>query len=73
MRNRWWPVSWGKRFNGEVRFQRAFRALLPLPEEAVSSLARAVEYAENCKKPVGKIPKFPDIERGKARRIIEKQ
>jgi len=29
----------------------------PFPEEAVSSLARAVEYAENCKKPVGEVPK----------------
>jgi acetyltransferase len=44
----------------------------PFPEEAVSALARAVEYAENIKKPVGVIPRFPGIERGKARRIIEK-
>jgi acetyltransferase len=44
----------------------------PFPEEAVSALARAVEYAENRKKPVGEIPKFQGIERGKARRIIEK-
>ncbi len=44
----------------------------PFPEEAVASLARAVEYAENCKKPVGEIPKFPGLQRGKARRIIDK-
>ena len=44
----------------------------PFPEEAVSALARAVDYAENCRKPVGEIPKFEGIQRGKAHRIIER-
>jgi acetate---CoA ligase (ADP-forming) len=43
----------------------------PFPEEAVAALARAVEYAENRRKPVGEILKFEGIQRGKARRIIE--
>ena len=43
----------------------------PFPEEAVAALARSVEYAENCRKPVGEIPKFSGIQRGKAHRIIE--
>jgi acetyltransferase len=44
----------------------------PFPEEAVSALARAVEYSENLHKPIGTFPKLEGIERGKARRIIEK-
>ena len=44
----------------------------PFPEEAVSALARAVEYSENLRKPAGTFPKLEGIERGKARRIIEK-
>jgi acetyltransferase len=44
----------------------------PFPEEAVSALARAVEYSENVRKPVGNFPKLEGIERGKARKIIER-
>jgi acetyltransferase len=43
----------------------------PFPEEAVAALARAVEYAENRRKPIGEIPKFQGIQRGKAHRIIK--
>ena len=43
----------------------------PFPEEAISALARAVEYAETRRKPVGKIIKFHGLQRGKAQRIIK--
>lgn len=43
----------------------------PFPEEAVAALARAMDYAENQRKPVGSVPKFEGIERAKARRLIE--
>jgi acetyltransferase len=44
----------------------------PFPEEAVSALARGAEYAENRRKPIGKIPKIQGLLRGKARRIINR-
>jgi acetyltransferase len=44
----------------------------PFPEEAVAALARAVEYAENRRKPAGKIIKFQGIQRSKAHRIVER-
>jgi acetyl coenzyme A synthetase (ADP forming)-like protein len=62
--------------------QRGFKAKLgssgrfvpsyPFPEEAVSALARAVEYAEMRRKPAGKIPEFQGINRSEAREIIGK-
>jgi acetate---CoA ligase (ADP-forming) len=62
--------------------QRGFKAKLgskdhfvpsyPFPEEAISGLARAVEYAEIRRKPEGKIPEFTGIEKEKAREIIRK-
>lgn len=42
----------------------------PFPEEAIAALARAVEYAETLKRPVGKIIQFKDIQRDRAREII---
>ncbi|MEJ2739853.1 MAG: acetate--CoA ligase family protein, partial [Dehalococcoidia bacterium] len=40
------------------------------PEEAISALARAVEYAEARQKPAGKIPEFTGIKKDKAREIV---
>jgi len=42
------------------------------PEEAVSALAHAVEYGTWLKKSKGDIPWFPDIQRKKAQKLIEK-
>ncbi len=43
----------------------------PFPEEAVSALAKAAEYAGLRRKPMGVIPKIKGIKRERARRIIE--
>ncbi|HEY82158.1 MAG TPA: GNAT family N-acetyltransferase [Dehalococcoidia bacterium] len=61
--------------------QRGFKAKLgtegnfvpcyPFPEDAISALAKAVEYRELAKKPRGVIPRIRGIRRLKARRIIE--
>jgi acetyl coenzyme A synthetase (ADP forming)-like protein len=42
------------------------------PEEAISALARAVEYAEARQRPAGKIPEFTGIKRDEALEIIGK-
>jgi acetyl coenzyme A synthetase (ADP forming)-like protein len=62
--------------------QRGFKAKLgssgrfvpsyPFPEEAISALARAVEYAEMRRKPAGRIPKFSGIKAKEAREIISR-
>ena len=61
--------------------QRGFKARLgkagsfvpcyPFPEDAVSALAKAVEYRELVKKPRGAVPRIKGIKREKARGIIE--
>jgi len=61
--------------------QRGFKARLgkagsfvpcyPFPEDAVSALAKAVEYRELVKKPGGAVPHIKGIKREKACRIIE--
>jgi len=77
------PVFWRQRkpllacFLGE----RGFKAKLgssgkyvpcyPFPEEAVSALTKAVEYAEIRRKPKGTIPRIRGIKRKKAREIVE--
>jgi acetyltransferase len=43
----------------------------PFPENAVSALAKAVEYRELMKKPRGIAPRIKGIKREQARRIIE--
>jgi acetyltransferase len=43
----------------------------PFPEDAVSALAKACEYAEHRSKPKGTIPKIHGIYRKRARNIIE--
>jgi acetyl coenzyme A synthetase (ADP forming)-like protein len=62
--------------------QRGFKAKLgssgrfvpsyPFPEEAVSALSKAVEYAEMRQKPTGKIPEFEGIRKGDARDVVGK-
>jgi acetyl coenzyme A synthetase (ADP forming)-like protein len=62
--------------------QRGFKAKLgsggkfvpsyPFPEEAISALAKAVEYSEVRQKPDGKIPEFSGIKRNEAREIVVK-
>jgi len=77
------PIYWRRRkpllacFLGE----RGFKAKLgskgrfvpsyPFPEEAISALVRAIEYAEMRTKPKGKIPKFPGLKKERARKTIE--
>jgi acetyl coenzyme A synthetase (ADP forming)-like protein len=61
--------------------QRGFKAKLgtegnfvpcyPFPEDAISALAKAVEYRELAKKPRGAIPRIRGIRRLRARRVIE--
>ncbi len=61
--------------------QRGFKARLgkagsfvpcyPFPEDAVSALAKAVEYRELMTKPRGAVPRIKGIKREKACRIIE--
>ena len=76
------PIYWRRRkpllacFLGE----RGFKAKLgskgrfvpsyPFPEEAISALVRAIEYAEMRTKPKGKIPKFSGIKKERARKTI---
>ncbi len=48
-----------------------FIPLYTFPEEAIISLRRATEYAELRRKPTGKILIFKDIQKAKARDIIE--
>jgi len=60
--------------------QRGFKAKLgssgrfvpsyPFPEEAVSALSKAVEYAEMRQKPAGKIPELNGIRKDEARDIV---
>jgi acetyl coenzyme A synthetase (ADP forming)-like protein len=62
--------------------QRGFKAKLgssgrfvptyPFPEEAISALSKAIEYAEMRQKPVGKIPEFTGIKKNEARAIVGK-
>jgi len=40
------------------------------PESTAGALARAVEFSQRLKRPAGKIPEFPDIDRDRADRII---
>ncbi|OGN90791.1 MAG: hypothetical protein A2Z70_02795 [Chloroflexi bacterium RBG_13_48_17] len=77
------PIYWRRRkpllacFLGE----RGFKAKLgskgrfvpsyPFPEEAISALVRAIEYAETRTKPKGKIPRFSGLKKERAHKIIE--
>jgi acetyl coenzyme A synthetase (ADP forming)-like protein len=77
------PIYWKRRkpllacFLGE----RGFTAKLgsegrlvpsyPFPEEAISSLVRAIEYVETRTKPEGKIPRFTGLKKEKAHKVVE--
>jgi len=62
--------------------QKGFRARLgaagnfvpcyPFPENAVSALAKAIEYRELTKRPRGTVPRIRGLKRDRARQIIEK-
>jgi acetyl coenzyme A synthetase (ADP forming)-like protein len=63
--------------------QRGFKAKLgsssgkfvpsyPFPEEAISALAKAIEYSEMREKPAGNIPEFSGIKKEAGREIIGK-
>jgi acetate---CoA ligase (ADP-forming) len=77
------PIYWKKRkpllacFLGERGFkaklgsQGRFVPSYPFPEEAISSLVRAIEYVETRTKPEGKIPKFTGLKKEKAHKVIE--
>ena len=43
------------------------------PERAITALAHAVSYAEWRRRPAGTVPKFPELEGGKAREIVERK
>jgi acetyl coenzyme A synthetase (ADP forming)-like protein len=42
----------------------------PFPERGVVALARTVSYGEWRRKPPGRVPRFPDLERNRAREVI---
>jgi len=77
------PISWrqGKPLLACFLGQRGFKAQLgsrgkfvpcySFPNEAVSALARAVDYAEFRKRPRGKIPRIRGLRHRRARRIIQ--
>jgi acetyl coenzyme A synthetase (ADP forming)-like protein len=44
----------------------------PFPEEAISALSKAIEYAEMRQKPTGRIPKLSGVKTNEARDIIGK-
>jgi acetyl coenzyme A synthetase (ADP forming)-like protein len=78
------PYFWneGKTLLACFLGQRGFKAKLgsngkfvpsyPFPEEAISALSKAIEYAEMRQKPMGKIPKLSGIKTNEARDIIGK-
>jgi acetyl coenzyme A synthetase (ADP forming)-like protein len=77
------PIYWRRRkpllacFLGERGFKAKLGSMgrfvpsYPFPEEAITSLVRAIEYVETRSKPKGKIPKFSGLKREKAHHIIE--
>ena len=58
-------------FKAKLGASGKFVPCYPFPEEAISALAKAVEYAELRRKPKGTIPKIHGIKRERARRVIE--
>jgi acetyl coenzyme A synthetase (ADP forming)-like protein len=78
------PLFWkyGKPLLACFLGERGFKAKLGVsgkfvpcylfPEEAISALARAVDYAETRRKAKGKVPKFHGMKRERAQTIIKK-
>jgi acetyltransferase len=62
----------GKRgFKAKLGTSGKFVPCYPFPEEAISALAKAVEYAETRRKAKGTVPKFSGMKRERARTIIK--
>jgi len=57
-------------FKSKLGSSGRFVPSYPFPEEAISALSKAVQYAEMCQKPTGKIPEFTGIKKSEARDII---
>jgi acetyl coenzyme A synthetase (ADP forming)-like protein len=57
-------------FKAKLGSSGSFVPTYPFPEEAISALSKAIEYAEMRQKPMGKIPKFSGIKKSEARNII---
>jgi len=58
-------------FQAKLGTSGKFVPCYPFPEEAISALAKATEYAELRMKPRGSIPKLRGIKRQKAREIVK--
>jgi acyl-CoA synthetase (NDP forming)/GNAT superfamily N-acetyltransferase len=43
----------------------------PAPEDAVRALARAVRYADWRRRPRGRVPELPGVDRGRARALVD--
>ncbi len=59
-------------FKSQLGMAGGFVPCYPFPENAVSALAKAIEYRELMKKPRGIVPRVKGIKREKAHRIIER-
>lgn len=60
-----------KGFKAKLGAASKFVPCYPFPENAISALAKAVEYRELMKKPKGTVPRIRGIKRGRARQIID--
>ncbi len=60
-----------KGLSSQLGTQGHYIPLFTFPEEAMVSLRRATEYDELRRKPQGKIPVFKDIQKEKARELID--
>jgi acetate---CoA ligase (ADP-forming) len=60
-----------KGLSSQLGTQGHYIPLFTFPEEAMVSLRRATEYDELRRKPQGKIPVFKDIQKVKARELID--
>jgi acetyl coenzyme A synthetase (ADP forming)-like protein len=59
-------------FKAKLGANGKFVPCYPFPEEAISALARAVDYAEIRRKPKGTVPKIHGVKRERARTVIKK-
>jgi acyl-CoA synthetase (NDP forming) len=57
-------------FKGKLGSGDRFVPTYPFPEEAISALSKAAEYAEMRQKPAGQIPEFSGIKINEARDIV---
>ena len=60
-----------KGLSSQLGTQGHYIPLYTFPEEAIQALSRAAEYAETRRKPQGKIPKFKDLRKAQARKLID--